>query len=105
VIDHKIEAKGTDMRERPDAEGLCREALRAGATREEIIRRLHDSGANILDAIKAVRATFCVSLGEAKRLVAEHPVWNAEVKAAGPLQEALIQAFEEERDDGEHRGR
>ena len=90
------------MAELRDAEAICREALRAGATREEIIGLLNASGANILDAIKSIRAVFSVSLGEAKRLVTGHPAWRAEVRAAESLHDAAEWAAKVGRErDGE----
>ncbi len=71
-----------------NAEQLCRHALRDGATREEVVATLHAKGVTVVAAIKAVRAAFSLSLGEAKRLVAEHPAWRAELEANQPLHDA-----------------
>ena len=91
------------MAELLDAERICREALRDGATREEILGRLHARGSTIIDAIKAIRAVFSISLGEAKRLVTEHPAWRAEVEANQPLHDEAERAAAKER-DGKCRG-
>ncbi len=88
------------MAELRDAERTCREALLDGATPEEAVGRLHASGSTIIDAIRAIRGVFSLSLGQAKRLVTEHPAWHAEVVANQPIQDAA-EAAAKERDTKE----
>ena len=81
-----------------DAERVCREALRAGATRDQIVGLLHAGGSTPIDAIKAIRIVLSLSLGEAKRLVTDHPAWRAEVAANQPLHDAAEEAAAKDRD-------
>ena len=52
-------------------------------------------GLTIIDAIKAARELFGVSLGEAKELVASNPAYTEVAIASAPLQNEILQAFED----------
>jgi len=69
----------------------CREAIAQGASREDIIARLHEDGLWIIEAIKAVRRLYGVGLGEAKQLVSTHPSWITIARQAEPLHEAVTE--------------
>ena len=43
---------------------------------EQIIVELARNGESIMNSIKLVRAAADISLGEAKRIVSAHPVWQ-----------------------------
>ena len=70
------------------------EAMRAGRSRADLIRDMKDRGLTILEAIKATRELFGVSLGEAKQLVCTHPVWAETTAAATPMHAEIISVFE-----------
>lgn len=52
---------------------------------EDFISAKHAAGATIMETIKAVMNEYGVSLGLAKTLVSNHPVWMTVVDAAKPL--------------------
>lgn len=70
-----------------------RQRVREGEPVEQIIASLHADGFTILDAMKAIRALYGLSLGEAKRLVTSHPIWYQVVKANESLHEELVQVM------------
>ena len=53
----------------PDWTNVARSLARDGATHDEVARRLIAAGATPIDAIKAIRTVFAVSLGTAKTFV------------------------------------
>jgi len=55
----------------------------------EFILRKKTEGHSIMETIKAVMTAYGVPLGEAKKLVSEHPAWSSTVAAAGTLHEEL----------------
>ncbi|HEX5443440.1 MAG TPA: hypothetical protein VFW87_06415 [Pirellulales bacterium] len=71
------------------------EALRSGTSRTELIGHMKTRGFSILEAIKATRSLFGVSLGEAKQLVANHAAWTDIASSAAPMHEEVIRAFED----------
>ncbi|MCP4108924.1 MAG: hypothetical protein GY749_25825 [Desulfobacteraceae bacterium] len=75
---------------------ICIEKLNSGVSRNDIIEFLHDSGLTIIESMKLVMSLYNISLGEAKFIVARHPVWENVVKAAEPLHEELCDSFETE---------
>lgn len=61
--------------------------------REEMasfIAQSHESGATIVECIKAVAQHFELNLGQAKQAVASHPSWSAIAKANEFLHEQAI---------------
>jgi len=80
-------------------ENECASKLQAGATLDEVITYLHAQGISILDAIKIIRYVGCLSLGDAKRIVSCHSVWQPIVQSNQALHdeaEAAGQASERE---------
>lgn len=71
------------------------EALRAGRSREDLIRDMKQHGLTILEAIKTSRELFGISLGEAKLLVSSHPDWRQTAESGAPLHEEIIRAFKD----------
>jgi hypothetical protein len=67
--------------------------VESGATPDTIIRELHDEGFWIIESIKLVRGIYSVDLGGAKRLVANHPVWDEVVEASESLYDSLEEVF------------
>ncbi len=67
---------------------------------EEVIQGLHDEGLTIIQSIKAVRTLYTIGLGEAKVIVAAHPVWTLLVRANEPFQEELVKFFS--KDESQH---
>lgn len=68
----------------------CQKEIKGGKSHDEIIELLHDSGLTITESMKVVMELFKISLGEAKIVVAGHPVWSNVVEAAKPLHNDLI---------------
>lgn len=60
----------------------------SGAPMSELVVYLHGAGLSIVESIRVLCATLGLGTGEAKRLVAEHPVWRDEVEANEPLHDA-----------------
>lgn len=77
------------------------DALKSGRTRAELIHEMKLRGLTIIEAIKASRELFGVSLGEAKLLVSTHPDWQQVAAAAAPLHHEIVQAFADPVADGE----
>lgn len=75
-------------------EGL-RSAARSGASREDVIADMRRNDLPIMDAIKAMRELYSISLGEAKQLVTQHPGYSATAAAAAPIHDELMQSFAE----------
>lgn len=67
---------------------------RQNKSRDEIIGAMNRRGLTISEAIRAARGLFGISLGEAKDLASNHPAYRGVVKAARPLHDDLLQAFE-----------
>ena len=63
----------------------CLEKIDSGKKQNEIIEYLHDSGVTIIESIKIVMSLYQLSLGEAKSVVASHPIWRGVAEAARPL--------------------
>jgi ribosomal protein L7/L12 len=72
-----------------------RSELAKGMSQGEVIAAMKCRGLSILDAIKAAREVFAISLGEAKQLVASHPDYCETAAASAPLQDELIQSFQD----------
>jgi ribosomal protein L7/L12 len=77
------------MDKEPGIEKMCRDAIGRGASLDEVVQILHSRGASILASIKAIRAVYSISLGEAKQVVSRHPAWRAVVRANEPLHDVL----------------
>jgi hypothetical protein len=73
----------------------CQKEVRNGKNKEEIIEFLHISGLTITESMKIIKDIYKISLGEAKAMVAGHPIWNNVVDAAKPLQNDLISSIED----------
>ena len=65
-----------------------------GRTQSELIASMKRHGLTIIDAIKAMRELFGVSLGDAKEVVSSHPAYNDSAVASGPLHNEILQVFE-----------
>jgi len=73
---------------------FLREALRRDIPLDAALAALRRRGATPIDSIKAVREVNAVSLGEAKRLVAESPTWDDVREAHDRLVEELLAILE-----------
>jgi hypothetical protein len=69
--------------------------VESGVSASTVIRELHDEGFWILESIKLIRSIYSVDLGEAKRLVVNHPVWDEVIEASEPLYDSLEEVFME----------
>ena len=56
---------------------------------EDVIAHLHMEGLTITDSMKVLRLLYGIRLGEAKKLVAAHPVWLSVVQANEPFHAEL----------------
>lgn len=83
----------------PETRERFRSAIRAGQSQGEILADMKRTGLTIMDAIKATRELFSVSLGDAKQLVSQHPDWLTVAAASAPLHESLIQSFDDATND------
>ncbi|MBN8470715.1 hypothetical protein JYJ95_29775 [Corallococcus exiguus] len=66
-----------------------RPAVQRGLSREDAVVALHDAGLTIIYGIKGISQLYGLSIGDAKSVVAGHPVWRGIVKAAEPLHQEL----------------
>jgi hypothetical protein len=69
-------------------------ALSRGVPLDAALSALRRNGATPIDSIKAVREVCGVSLGEAKKLVADSPTWDDIRDAHDRLVEDLISFME-----------
>jgi hypothetical protein len=53
----------------------CRECIASGESIEKVISYLHNDHVSLLDSMKIIRTLYDMSLGEAKKIVLEHPAW------------------------------
>jgi hypothetical protein len=67
----------------------------AGATTDEWLQAIRDDGATIIDSVKVVRQLLGVSLGEAKPIIDESPVWS-DVRESNRRVRAQIERMVEE---------
>lgn len=74
----------------------CRAATERGATREEIVARLHERGISIIDSMKVLKELYGLSLGEAKAVVTAHPAWISAVTRADVLHGEIVEALSKE---------
>lgn len=72
-----------------------RSELEQGRSQSNVITSMSQRGFTILDAIKATRELFGVSLGEAKDIVASHVAYRGIADASSPLQDEIIRSFEQ----------
>lgn len=75
-----------------NATEIFADALKAGRPKTELLHEMKCHGLTILEAIKAARELFGISLAEAKQLVCSHPDWRETAVAGAPLHEELIKA-------------
>ena len=75
-----------------DLEKAARELISRGASDKDLVLRLHQLGASILDSIKIYRNIRGVSLGVAKEAVSAHEVWKSTVEESQALHEEAIAA-------------
>ncbi len=68
----------------------CKRKMKDGKSSEEIIEMLYFSGITITVSTRIIMELLEISLGEAKVIVADHPVWTDVVSAASPLHNDLI---------------
>ena len=66
-----------------------RKQVQAGLSLEDTVKTLRESGLSITESMKALMELFGMSLGEAKRVTAEHPAWADVFKAVEPLHDEL----------------
>jgi ribosomal protein L7/L12 len=65
------------------------EAVARGLAPSDVVRLLHERGLTIIESIKVTMRVYGLSLGEAKKLVTNHAVWAAHVRAADELHDEL----------------
>jgi hypothetical protein len=74
--DWKVKSSSdADWFERKDLLPICQEMMTRSIGQDEIITYLHAQGLPIIECIKIIRHLYQVSLGEAKRVVSNHPAW------------------------------
>jgi thiazole synthase len=74
------------------------EARDRGETQEEVLRLMRERGLYIAQAIRAVWSIYKVSLGEAKAVVGGHYAWRTIAEASERMQDELIEALSQPRD-------
>lgn len=72
-----------------------RAELLGGKSQSDLVAEMKHRGLTIIDAIKAVRELYSVSLGDAKQIVSSNPAWVDTASAAVPFHDELIQLFED----------
>ena len=65
-----------------------------GKSQSDVIASMRRRGLPIIDAIKATRELFGLSLGSAKELVASHFSYKEAAAASAPLQDDVVQVIE-----------
>ena len=65
-----------------------------GVSQANVVKLMKLRGMSIIDAIKASRELFHLSLGSAKQVVAGNSAYRLEAVSSEPLQKELIQAIE-----------
>ncbi len=70
-----------------------KESAERGTSREHVIVALKDEDYPILEAIKVIRKTYDISLGDAKIAVSSHAAWKNTVDGAQGLHDDFKQAF------------
>ena len=65
-----------------------------GMSREEVIQHLHADGLTIMQSIKVVRVLYKMSLGDAKMVVSEQPVWAMVAQAHQPFHEEVVKIMQ-----------
>lgn len=78
-----------------DLEKSARLLIDQGGDDRDLVLRLHNLGASILDSIKIIRTVRAVSLGSAKEIVSSHPIWAQVVTASESLHDDAIEAAEQ----------
>lgn len=71
------------------------ERIAAAATPDEALVLLKESGASPLEAIKALRERFGMTVGDGKMALHTHPAWYAEARAADELHDPLEAVLED----------
>lgn len=74
---------------------LLRKQLDGGASLEEALGYLRNSGSDPISTIKAVREVLGVGLGEAKRIFDTSLAWQLEAQAGRKLHEEIIKLLED----------
>lgn len=87
VIERRQPSRAYQAMTPQELHSAAKELADQGASDEDIILRLHELGASILDSIKVVRSVRRISLGGAKQIVTSHPVWAKAVTEAQILQD------------------
>ncbi len=80
-----------------DVKAKCQKEVRDGKSSEEIIESLHASGLTIAESMKIIRELYKISLGEAKMMVARHPVWKDVIDAHTPFHDDLIRIIKKKK--------
>ncbi|MCG6158093.1 hypothetical protein [Rubinisphaera margarita] len=66
-----------------------------GISKENIIREMAHEGFSIIEAIKAIREVYNISLRAAKQDVSSHPSYIKAAEDSIPIQDAFYRAFTE----------
>jgi ribosomal protein L7/L12 len=70
--------------------------IASGISESDAIAEMRRADLPILEAIKAVRELFQVSLGAAKQLVGNHPAYSQIAKASDTLHEQFMNVIQKE---------
>jgi len=71
------------------SQASLRERIASATTADEALGLLKQSGASPIDAIRALRERFGISLTDAKMALHSHPAWATEARAAEELHDEL----------------
>jgi len=77
---------------------LARKLRFEGMDWEEVLQRLRDAGATIIDSVKIVRELDAVRLGSAKEVVDASRAWSDRYEYNQALRKMLIEALESDQD-------
>jgi len=67
----------------------CLVAKKEGAGLNDLIPWIKSQGFTITESMKIIMGVYGISLGEAKRVVVQHPVWSDIVEASLPLHDEI----------------
>ncbi|MBO6730316.1 MAG: hypothetical protein JJ884_13535 [Maricaulis sp.] len=73
-----------------------RAAIERGQSQDASLWELKRAGATIIEAIRLMRSSYKIGLGEAKVVVSKHPAWKAVADANQPLHDALVTALDDQ---------
>jgi ribosomal protein L7/L12 len=64
--------------------------------KDTVLKAFHDKQFSVVEAMRGIRNVYGISLGEAKNIVAQSPLWKNEVEAGDKLHEEVLNVIDKE---------